>query len=76
MAGTKAGGQKTRDKNLARDPDWYRKIGTLGGQRGHTGGFASEKVGKDGLTGFERARTAGVIGGKKSKRGRTKKYED
>ena len=34
-----------------------------------TGGFASEKVGKDGLTGRERARKYGAIGGHISKRG-------
>lgn len=26
MAGTKAGGEKSRDKMLARDPDYYRKL--------------------------------------------------
>ena len=34
-----------------------------------TGGFASEKVGKDGLTGRERARKYGAIGRRISKRG-------
>jgi len=41
MAGTKAGGIKSRDKNLARDPDHYKKIGARGGANGHTGGFAA-----------------------------------
>lgn len=70
MAGNKTGGIKARDKNLARDPDFFKKIGAIGGRNGHTGGFASEKVGKDGLTGFERASRVGKIGGKKSKRGK------
>ena len=39
---------------------------------GRTGGFASEKVGKDGLTGKQRAEIAGAKGGRKSKR--TKEY--
>lgn len=32
------------------------------------GGFASEKIGKDGLTGLERARLAGAKGGRISRR--------
>ena len=32
------------------------------------GGFASKSVGDDGLTGYERARVAGAIGGRKSRR--------
>lgn len=44
-------------------------IGSKGGKAGHTGGFASDKVGSDGLTGVERARLAGAKGGKISKRG-------
>lgn len=40
MSGTTKGGKKARDKNLARDPDFYVKIGTVGGKNGHTGGFA------------------------------------
>lgn len=72
MAGTKIGGQKARDKNLARDPDFYRNIGRRGGENGHIGGFASDKVGKDGLTGRERARLAGAKGGRKSRRGPAK----
>jgi general stress protein YciG len=41
MAGTKLGGQRAAAKNLARDPDFYAKIGKLGGERGRTGGFAT-----------------------------------
>jgi len=40
VSGTKEGGKKTRDKNLARDPDFYRKIGAKGGKISRTGGFA------------------------------------
>jgi hypothetical protein len=44
------------------------RIGAIGGKNGHTGGFASSIVGKDGLTGKQRARVAGAVGGKKSTR--------
>lgn len=73
MPGTKAGGQKARDKNLAKDPNFYKRIGSVGGANGNTGGFASTKVGKDGLTGRERAQKVGVVGGKISRRGKSKK---
>lgn len=63
MAGTKIGGQKARDKNLARDPDFYRKIGRKGGANGHTGGFAANP---------ELARIAGAKGGRISRRGKAK----
>ena len=36
MAGTKAGGLKAAQKNLARDPDFYAKIGRKGGKNGRT----------------------------------------
>ena len=63
MANNRIGGIKARDKNLARDPDFYRKIGSIGGRNGHTGGFAANP---------ELARIAGAKGGKKSKRGKAK----
>lgn len=40
MAGTHEGGIKTRDKNLAIDPDHYRKMGRLGGKKTGRKGFA------------------------------------
>lgn len=49
-----------------------QEIGRIGGQNGTTGGFASEKVGTDGLTGRERAKVAGKKGGFVSKRGPSK----
>jgi len=33
VAGTKQGGYITRDKNLAKDPDYYKKLGSRGGSR-------------------------------------------
>lgn len=43
-------------------------IGSLGGKKGITGGFASDKVGLDGLTGRQRASISGAKGGTISKR--------
>lgn len=43
-------------------------MGKKGGKLSKTGGFASNKVGPDGLTGRERARLVGAIGGLKSTR--------
>lgn len=64
MAGTKAGAIKTREANLARDPDFYSKLGRKGGRKtGVMKGFAANP---------ELARRAGRIGGKKSKRGPAK----
>ena len=73
MAGTKAGALKTKAKNLAKDPDYYKNIGRKGGKASITGGFASQAIGSDGLTGLERARIAGAKGGFISRRGKSKK---
>lgn len=64
MAGTKEGGRKAAAKNLARDPDFYKKIGAKGGKNGTTGGFAFDR---------ELARIAGAKGGRISRR--TKKED-
>ena len=63
MSGTRTGGLKARDKNLARDPDFYRRIGKIGGQNGNTGGFAANR---------ELARIAGRKGGLISRRSKAK----
>lgn len=52
--------------------DHYAEMGRKGGLLGRSGGFASKKVGKDGLTGRERASIAGQKGGALSKRGKKK----
>jgi hypothetical protein len=57
MAGTKIGGLKAREKNLAKDSDFYRKIGAVGGKNGKTGGFGQGEKGR------ERARIYGRKGG-------------
>jgi general stress protein YciG len=61
MAGNKIGGRKAADKNLEKDPDFYRRIGAMGGSKSTTGGFYANP---------ELARRAGSIGGKISKRGK------
>lgn len=70
MAGTKEGGRKAAATNKERYGErFYAEIGSKGGKLGRTGGFASDKVGRDGLTGLERARVAGIKGGRIGKRG-------
>ena len=59
MAGTKTGGQKAAAKNLAKDPNFYAKIGAKGGRNGRTGGFAANP---------DLARIAGAKGGRISRR--------
>lgn len=72
MVQTKAGGKKTAQTIKEKwGSDFYREIGRKGGKKGHTGGFASNVIGRDGLTGKERAKIAGKKGGTISKR---KKY--
>ena len=70
MSGTRAGGLKAAkiNKQLYGE-DFYKRMGQKGGRNGHTGGFASDKVGEDGLTGRQRAIVAGALGGRKSRRG-------
>ena len=72
MVQTREGGKKTAQTIKEKwGSDFYREIGRKGGKNGHTGGFASDVIGRDGLTGKERARIAGKKGGTISKR---KKY--
>lgn len=59
MAGTKEGGKKAAQKNLANDPEFYKKIGAKGGKLGRTGGFHANR---------ELARIAGAKGGRISRR--------
>lgn len=71
MPGTISGGLKASETNKKKyGEDFYKQIGAKGGRNGNTGGFASQEVGSDGLTGQERARLAGAKGGKNSKRGK------
>lgn len=60
MSGTVSGGRKARETNLKKHgKDFYRIIGSKGGQNGHTGGFAANPA---------LARIAGAKGGRKSRR--------
>lgn len=69
MSGTQLGGQRAAAKNIEKYGEtFYADIGKIGGKIGRTGGFASDKVGADGLTGRQRAAIAGSSGGKKSRR--------
>lgn len=68
MAGTVAGGKKAAAKNMASDPDFYKKIGAKGGKNGNTGGFAHSKA-----NGLNWHKEAGAKGGRISKRGPSQK---
>lgn len=60
MVGTKAGGLKAAKTNkLNNGEDFYKRIGSVGGRNGHTGGFYGNS---------DRAREAGRIGGSISRR--------
>lgn len=74
MTGTKAGAQKAKATiKLKYGEDHYQRIGRIGGKvLTPTGGFASEKIGEDGLSGRQRAKIAGAKGGSISKRGPAK----
>lgn len=65
MAGNKDGGAKCRDTNLRRNPNFYKEIGRKGGSTptDKPKGFAADP---------ERARLAGIKGGRISKRERLK----
>lgn len=44
MAGTRDGGVKARDKMLDKDPNYYQKIGSIGGKVSHPNkGFGSNR---------------------------------
>lgn len=64
MAGTKAGGKKAAQKNLAKDLILYAKIGAKGGRATGVLWFRSESA---------LARIAGAKGGRISRRGKSKK---
>ncbi|MEI7674445.1 MAG: hypothetical protein WCI60_01805 [bacterium] len=60
MAGTKTGGIAAAKTNKEKyGADFYSKIGSIGGKKGHTGGFAANR---------DLARIAGAKGGRISRR--------
>ena len=71
ISGTKIGGRKAAETNRKlHGDDFYSRIGRKGGKVATpTGGFGSNIVGKDGMTGRERAKEAGRKGGLVSRRG-------
>lgn len=65
MAGTRSGGEAAAATNKKKyGADFYARIGAQGGRKGHSGGFAAGKEGR------ERARKYGAIGGRLSRRGK------
>ena len=46
MTNTKEGAQKARDHNLAKDPNYYKNIGRIGGRAPTTGGFKDKELAK------------------------------
>lgn len=60
MAGTKSGGKAAAETNKAKyGSDFYKRIGSVGGKKGRTGGFFANR---------ELARIAGAKGGRISRR--------
>jgi hypothetical protein len=61
MSGTSEGNRKIRDKLLAQDLEYFKKLGSKGGTAIHTAprGYASDKIGNDGLSGKQRAQKLG-----------------
>lgn len=60
MAGTKVGGKAAASTNKQKyGPDFYAKIGAMGGKKGRTGGFYANR---------DLAREAGAKGGRISRR--------
>ena len=77
MAGTIDGGRaaaKTIKKKYG--TDFYAKIGASGGRKSRNGGFASMLLDSNGLTGPQRAITAGIKGGSISRRGPSRNLEE
>lgn len=71
MSGNAIGGKAAAARTkLLYGPDFYARIGAIGGKHSRGGGFASLLLGADGYTGRERARIAGSKGGKISRRGK------
>ena len=63
MGGTRAGGLAAAATNKKTyGADFYAKIGAKGGKLGTTGGFGAGEAGR------ALARTAGAVGGRKSRR--------
>lgn len=67
MSGTKAGGQKIREANLVKNPNYYKELGRLGGAiRNPNKGFGTNR---------DLARTAGAKGGARGRGGHKTRVE-
>lgn len=74
MAGTQDGGKAAAGTNKKKyGADFYARIGAMGGRKGHTGGFGSKLVDENGMTGQDRAREFGRVGGRISRRTKASK---
>jgi len=75
MVGTRAGSLKAKQTMLAKYGEegyreFYRRVGSLGGSvKNPNRGFACKEKDANGLTGRDRARLAGALGGLNSTRG-------
>lgn len=71
MAGNRSGGLKAKQKNLAKDPEYYKKLGRKGGswtsKPGKPKGFAANR---------DLASQAGRIGGVRSRKNRERDLID
>jgi hypothetical protein len=68
MAGTVKGGRTAAEKNKSKyGPDFYARIGAMGGRKSRTGGFAAGEEGR------ARARKYGAMGGRVSRRNAAKR---
>lgn len=63
MGGNQAGALKRIENWKKKDPEGFSKHMSEMAKKQKGGGFGSQKVGKDGLTGQERAKRAGQRGG-------------
>ena len=69
IIGATGGKLAALNSKRSRGDDFFKNIGRKGGSvKGTTGGFASDMIGDDGLTGYERARVVGAKGGRISRR--------
>lgn len=77
MAGTKIGGEKTRETNYERyGKDHYKKIGSIGGKTAIKVDPATGKALKGFAVNRELASQAGRLGGTLSKRGKSKEQSN
>jgi general stress protein YciG len=68
MPGSKIGGLKARDKNLAKNPNFYSDIGKIGARK-YMEKPKEERRPRGFAANPELARKAGAVGGKRSRRG-------